>query len=93
MRHKAKPFDAAGIPLLERLRRYHGYTLREMASRTGLSRPALGRVFGGRWPEVRAALALARLFSVTVEDLWGGPEHPGKSQAAKEALTDGRNCS
>ena len=70
-RHKPKPIDVPGLTRLERLRRVHGWTLREIETRTGVARATLARVMHGHPPNVMDALRIAHFFSVRVEDIWG----------------------
>jgi len=60
---------------LRELRRRHGWTLEELACRSGLSKPFLSRLeSGGRQASIAAALTLARIFNVSVASLFeAGP--------------------
>lgn len=71
MRHKPKPFDEPGLSRLERLRRFHRLTWRDMEERTGVPRSSMGRIMNGYFPDVRVAIRVAKMFDVTVEDIWG----------------------
>lgn len=71
MPNRPKAYDALGLSRLERLKRYHGLTLRQMEDRTGVPRSTLGRVMLGHSPDVLVALRIAQVFQVTVEQLWG----------------------
>jgi transcriptional regulator with XRE-family HTH domain len=58
----------AGIGFrLRELRSQHGWTLEELAERSGLSKPFLSRLeAGGRQPSIAALLTLARAFGVAM---------------------------
>jgi transcriptional regulator with XRE-family HTH domain len=71
MPNRPKAYDAIGLSRLERLKRYHGLTLRGMEERTGVPRSTLSRVMRGHSPDVLVALKIAAVFQVTVEQLWG----------------------
>ncbi len=60
-------------------RRARGWTQAEVAKRAGISRAAVSAVENRSIvPSVGVALALARLFEVTVEDLFGGQDTPSE---------------
>lgn len=70
-RRKPRPYTETGIPLLERLRRFGGWTLRDLAREAKVPRSTLARVIHGQSPDVQVALSLAKIFQVKVEDIWG----------------------
>src|SRR5690554_2452360 len=73
----------------ERARR--GWSQRELAERTGLSRSAVSAVETGQVePSTAAALALAGAFGVAVEDLFGVGESGAESWAWPGRGADGR---
>ena len=74
MRHRFKPEDAPGLPLLERLMRHYRFTTRDMARIAGASRSTISRIVRGEIPRLDVALRMAKAFHVPVEDLWSLPE-------------------
>jgi DNA-binding XRE family transcriptional regulator len=55
-------------------RQERGWSQQELAERAGVSRQLVGAVESGRHaPNVAAALAIARVLGLTVEELFGGP--------------------
>jgi molybdate-binding protein/DNA-binding XRE family transcriptional regulator len=67
-------------PLANRLKKHRlerGWSQAELAERAGISRASVSAVEINRLiPSVAAALALARTFACSVEDLFGGPVEP-----------------
>lgn len=47
-----------------------GVGIRELANYAGISPATVSRVAGGKAPDIRTALRLARFFETTVEDLF-----------------------
>lgn len=71
MRHKPKPFDVEGLTRLERLRRFHGMTLSDMAIKSGVPKSNLCRIVNGQLPDVLVGMRIAQCFDLSVEQVWG----------------------
>ena len=71
MRDPGTAYRRPGLTTLTRLRLYYGWTLQEMSSRTSVPVPTLNRIEKGQLPGLVHGMAIARLFRVSVEDLWG----------------------
>ena len=68
-----RTLDAVGLRLKE-LRRRHDITLTELADETGISASTLSRLEAGlRRPTLEQLLPLARVYSVTLDELVGAP--------------------
>lgn len=61
---------------LERLRRDRGLDQVELAAQAGISQSTVSRAENGGAMTLSTARALARVFSITVEDLLDGPVAP-----------------
>jgi transcriptional regulator with XRE-family HTH domain len=62
-------------PRLRRVREQRGFTLTEMAERTGISKSTLSRLENGqRKPSLELLLPLAQAYRVPLDDLVGAPE-------------------
>jgi transcriptional regulator with XRE-family HTH domain len=60
---------------LKELRQRRGWTLQELAARSGLSKPFLSRLESGdRQASIAAALTLSRIFDVSLASLFESPE-------------------
>ena len=60
---------------LRRVREQRGFTLTEMAERTGISKSTLSRLENGqRKPSLELLLPLAQAYRVPLDDLVGAPE-------------------
>jgi transcriptional regulator with XRE-family HTH domain len=67
------PLTSFGARLKE-LRTEHGWTLEQLASRSGLSKPFLSRLESGdRQASIAAAITLARIFKVSLDFLFESP--------------------
>lgn len=85
-RHKPKPIDAPGLTRLERLRRVHGWTLRDIADGAGVARGTVARAMLGHAPNVLMALRIAKFLDLTAEDIWG--DEAADLSSEKQALTE-----
>ena len=71
MKRLPGPVDEPGVPLFTRLMRHHQYTSRDLAAMCGVSKNAILRVAHGKEPSVSLGIKLAKIFRISVEDLWG----------------------
>lgn len=78
MRHKPKPADAPGLTLIQRLMRHYRVTVRDLAAICGTSRSTISRVVHGEMPRLDVAMRMAKVFRVSVEEIWTLPEQEKK---------------